>query len=283
MVIKQFFHPPKANFGLFECSWKENGRASAAIIGESVACAGWIPGSKSREHLHEGYLKDAWESELSIRLLLGSGNQRPPVELDFGPAAFVRHLDTRDFRGALGIDAPTLYIGNGKPILLCGSAICRQGYTPFRLGPLEYSSDGIESHCGYVYETGYEVGLRVFLRMKLGFLGQFVGKALTWRWPPWATLMIEYRFDLSHLGVTARFCGSAVPSQRRYLNWRLHSDYEIETELSKEGYRGFIETGGCLDAQAFSESLAVPVKYRRLSDELTIDEIRSRRRGGVEL
>ena len=114
-------------------------------------------------------------------------------------------------------------------------------------------------------------------------LGGLAAKALTWQWPPWATLTIDYRFDLAGLGATARFSGTAVPSQRRYLDWRLHSDYEIETELSSEGYRGFVETGGCRDAQAFPEDIIVPVKYRTLPTELTVDEILARRKAGITL
>ena len=285
MMIKHYFRPPKKQFGVFEYAWAENGRATSFLAGESTACIGWVPGTKSPAYLKDGFLKDAWEADLSVRLLLGSGNQKPPDRLDLGPAGFVRHLDTRDFRGAIGLHAPTLYIGDGKPILICGSSICREGFTPFRVGPLEYSSAGISSHCGYVYETGYDVGIRIFLRMKLGFMGRLAAKALTAQWPPWATLMIDYRFDLSYLAVTAHHTGSVIPSQRRYLNWQRYSDYEIESELSKEGYRAFVETGGCLDAQAFPESrdTQVPVKYRWLPSELTVEEIRSRRKAGVDV
>lgn len=245
------------------------------MSGESVALVGWIPGSTARDQLRDGFLKDSWAADLSIRLLLGAGNQRPPDILDLGTRGLVRHLDTKDFRGAISIAAPTLYIGNGKPVYLGWSALCQQGYTPFRMGPFAYSADGVASRCGDVYVSGDEVVVRAFLRMKLGFLGQLIGKGLTQKWPPWATMTIEYTFDIRNLGASASFCGTAVPSQRRYMDWRRHSDYEIETELSQEGYRGFVEAGGCLDAMSFRYATLCEVKTGWLPAELTVGEIRS--------
>ena len=247
------------------------------MSGESVALVGWIPGASGLDQLQKGSLKEAWPADSSIRLLLSAGNQRPPQALELGELGLQRHLDTRDFRGAIAIAGPTLYIGNGRPVFLHWRALSRQGYTPFRLGPFQYSSDGIADRCGDVFVQGNQVVLRTFLRMKLGFLGQLAGKALTWHWPPWATLMIEYSFDVRNLGVTVSFCGTGIPSQRRYVDWRMHSDYEIETELSIEGYRAFVETGECLDAMAYRYETVCPVKNSPLPVELTIEEIRSMR------
>ena len=244
------------------------------MSGESVALVGWIPGAKSRGHLAEGFLKSEWLNDPSIPILLGSGNQRPPQVLDRGPTGLLRHLDTLDFRGAIALETPTLYIGNGKPIFLRGRALARPGLTPFRLGPYQYSADGVGSRCGDVFQDGGLVVVRIFLRMKLGFLGQLAAKAMTWHWPPWATLMVEYAFDTRNLGVAVSFSGTAVPSQRRYVDWKLESDHDIETELSGAGYHEFVEAGDCQDALAFRYSIDCPVKNSLLPTEMTIEELR---------
>jgi hypothetical protein len=115
---------------------------------------------------------------------------------------------------------------------------------------LQIFNGGFGLRAGVVSQTPDTVSIRLFLRMKLGFAGQLFAVLSTRNGPPWATLMIDYTFDLRFLTAQADFHSTAVPSQRRYINWRLESDYEMEKELTSPGYRGFVGAGGCQDALA---------------------------------
>jgi hypothetical protein len=273
VTTKTYFRPPARDFGEFECSWPEQGNATSVLVGESVAVIGWIPRTKRGDDLPNGFLRKAWPDAKSVRLLLKSGNQKPPNVFERGSSDLLRHLDSLDFRGAISLLTPTLYIANGRPVFLRGQALGRTGYTPFRLGPNQYSSEGTASRFVDIYETGDQVVIRIFLRMKLGRLGCLAAKAVTWNWPPWATMTVEYAFDTRRQTAEVTFSGTAVPSQRRYLDWRLDSDYDIETELSGAGYQQFVEAGRCQDALAFRYSR--PVKISPRPAEFTIEELRT--------
>ena len=130
---------------------------------------------------------------------------------------------------------------------------------------------------GVVSESPNSVSIRLFLRIKIGVVGQVFSVLQTRNWPPWATLMIDYTFDLAYRSAQVDFHGTAVPSQRRYIDWRRDSDYEIERSLSAAGYKGFIEAGGCRDALATRTPTICPLQVFPLESELTIEQIASMR------
>ncbi len=54
-------------------------------------------------------MRTAWPDDSSIPGLLGTGNLQPPRIFEKGEVGLLRHLETRDFRGAIcvsGCDAP---------------------------------------------------------------------------------------------------------------------------------------------------------------------------------
>ena len=235
-----------------------SGDGARVLVGPSAVLFGWIPVFQSREQLPEdAALRSRWADDPSIGQLLQSGNMEPPDRYS-GPADLCRHLNTHDFRGVLAIDQPTLFLdAAGRPVLVECLALARVGSTVIRGRLVAASLDkwllysaGIGESCGDIsYYDGREVTIRVFLRLKLGKFGQVAARAVTGLWPPWATMSIEYTFDLQTEGVTVDFLGSTIPSQRRYIRWERESSYEIDKDLSEAGLDGFLRAGGCRDAQ----------------------------------
>ena len=68
---------------------------------------------------------------------------------------------------------------------------------------------------------------------------------------PWATMTIEYAFDMNPLRPSADFVGSSVPSLRRYMAWKTHSQYRIAHKKPAAGYEDFLHAGNCSDAAAY--------------------------------
>jgi hypothetical protein len=273
----------KRDFKACEWSWPENGLATSAMIGDSVAVIAWIPHFLRREELPDGFFQAAWNKDPSIPDLLSTGNPTPPPLLEKGKIGLIRYLDSQDFRGAISILKPALFLGiHNKPVLLRFGALARPGFTTIRPGHFLPSLAGINlfdggfgARHGSISQSPHGVSIRVFLRMKLGWAGQMFAKARGGKWPPWATLMVDYTFDPQFLSAHVDFQGTAVPSQRRYIEWRRDSDYSMETDLSEAGYKAFVEAGSCQDALATRSPTICPLQVFPLPTEYTIEELRS--------
>jgi len=132
-------------------------------------------------------LRSRWEADPGIGQLPQSGNMAPPDRYT-GPAELARHLNTYDFRGALAIDQPTLFLDEARrPVLLEFLAMSRVGSTAMRGRLVGASLDTwllysarIGESCGdiSVYDDR-AVTIRIFLRLKLGRRGQVAARAMT--------------------------------------------------------------------------------------------------------
>lgn len=263
MILANYL-PPASEFRLVEHRWAENGVPAAAYVGESACAVGWIPAYQTEDQLPAGFLREHWARDAAIPLLVGSGNQAPPERFD-GPADLTRHLNTLDFRGAIAIDQPTLFTNTlGQPVMVQFLALARVGSTPVRMNRVLFYSAGVSSACGDISADRTRVVLRLFLRLKIGFGGQAVAAVMTGHWPPWATLSLEYVFNVQreHPSSHVVFGGTSVPSQRRYVGWKARSDYRLETDLSIAGYEGFVEAGGCRDA--LSNRWQSPIRLKKI-------------------
>jgi len=257
-VIDRTFRPSKS-FERVGHVWVKGEKAASAWVGPSAAAIGWIPFYLKRGDLAEGFLKKHWPDDPSIPLLLGSGNSAPP-EWFSNADHFERHLDTLDFRGAIALNLPTLYLDKtGNPhsfycmaMARVGTTVIRPGQVSKKLKSVQLYLGGISSSSGSVSSKPGRVEIKLFMRLKLGFLGRAVAAVKTGTWPPWATMMIDYAFDLEKAIPTAsaRFVSTAIPSISRYVGWKQESLYALEEELSGAGYNGFVEAGGCKDALA---------------------------------
>lgn len=265
-MILANFRPSVNELARVEHRWAEGAGFAEALTGRSAAAIGWIPAFQEPDQLPEGFLQDQWSRDSSIPLLLGSGNQAPPRE--FADAIdFQRHLNTLDYRAAICIARPTLYLNHERqPMRLHFDAIARVGCTAVRANPLLWYSAGVGMSSGEISADGGRITIRLFIRMKLGPLGQVVARLQTNHWPPWATMAIEYTFDLRDDISVVRYLGTRIPSLRRYVGWQLDSEYRIEHDLSAAAYEGFIEAGGCQDASAHGYSLWTPLSRAQVSD-----------------
>jgi hypothetical protein len=271
MATLKTFTPSDDEFQQFEYAWPENGQAVSMLRGESVAVIGWIPFFNEPLQMPVGFLRSAWETEKSIAWLFSAGNAGPPREFANGQTDLIRYLAMQEFRGALSLCEPRLSLSvGGKPVHLTFRTLARVGYTAVRIPRLEgfrHYHEGVSTTSGAIAELSDRVVIRLFLRMKLGFLGQAFGRILMGSWPPWATLMLEYEFDTRYQQARVEFSGTEFPSQTRYLDWRCDSEYLLEEQVTKAGYDGFVNAGSCQDAMATRSSTLVPVKFSLLPDE----------------
>ena len=287
---------PSSHLQRFQKVWPQNGRASARLLGDSVAVVGWIPRYFEGADVPPGFLRDQWPRDAA---LLSTGNERPPqlfldsphtateCDEERGQRGFRRYLEGRQFRGAVALVRPVLYTGEqGRPVFLAFEALARGGFTDVRLGyfasllsPVEIFDDGFTMRQGDISQTeDGAVVIRVMVKMKVGLGGQGYSVFKTRKWPPWASLMIEFKFDVRNQKAVVDYHGTGVPSQQRYLNWRIDSGYEIETGLTEAGFDGFLSSGACQNALPVRYSSEYPLKVSPMADELTIEQIESMRK-----
>ncbi len=251
----QNFAPPSKKFSLirYAADTKDKRSLARTLVGDSVALVGWIPHYESKEDLPDGFLRSQWSSDSGIKPLLETGNAIPPSDFRRGPKDFQRFVRTNDFRGAIAIDQPTFYLSREGSLLGADfMVLANVGATRVRVGKkFEFKFDGVSEASGQIEHTGNSLAIRAFLRIKLSPAGQLVAKWITGTWPPWATLMIEYRVDFGLERPRAQVCfaGTSVPSQLRYIRWeKLDSEYRMEEHLSESSYERFINAGNCQDA-----------------------------------
>jgi hypothetical protein len=249
--------PGDGKFATRRYANKTRKRGAKILVGPSLGLVGWIPQYDAAIEMPEGYLRAAWPKDSGIPMLLSSGNPEPPARFALGLAGFRRFLRSKEYRGVLCLDNPTIHLDpDGELLGVEAQALAKTGKTKIPGKGLfdfvSFYSQGAGSALGDIRREGSVVAIRVFQRIKVGWLGRVVARGATGEWPPWATLSIEYAVDLERLdkGARVRFCGTAVPSQSRYVGWGLESQYLIEQGLTEASYKGFIEAGGCYDALA---------------------------------
>lgn len=220
--------------------------AASILVGPGATAVGWIPYHNSPQSLPQ-HLGQRWEESQALRMVLASGNRQPP-ETYSGPQDLMRDLDLDDFRGAIGLDALTLYVdGNGEPVLLQFMPMARVGCTAVRLGRWVKWSGGTGSASGVVDMVDGAIDVTLFVRFKIDLKGQIAARFITGNWPPNATMTISYRIDLARKHADISFGSTMVPSMTGYLDWHRRVEHRIET-LDWLEFRGFVESGGCQDA-----------------------------------
>jgi len=213
-----------------------------------LACLCWVPFHDDQVTLAACELKSNWEGETAIRWLLRSGNHRPNQSFS-GPGEFSQRLALKDFRAALAIDEPKLYVDkSGRAKGVTFYRMSTVGYTPIRLGHVTWYSSGTGSSDGVVYLRPHEAIIECWIRFKIGWVGDRVSAALTGHRAPSAIVKFEYAIDGSGR-VAIRVFGSSVPSHSIYVDWRSQEDgYCMEKHCTMASFRAFLEVGECRDA-----------------------------------
>ena len=277
MNVASFRLENKNAFKAITHRWSQNGAATSILVGESATLIGWVPFYEEYTQLDVASpLREKWESgDISIPPLLSTGNRRPNDQFD-GPGELQRFLHSKDFRAALSIDQPTLSINaEGDPVELTFLALSHVGFTSVRpehfipkFDWLLFYSGGTSYSCGDILENAGKITIRSYISLKLGFLGRAAGRYMTGHWPPWANLMIEYEFERDNFrDARVTFCGSAVPSQSRYLGWKIISDYRMDRDMTNSGYEGFVTAGSCCNALAERHTEWSTLKSLTLPDD----------------
>lgn len=244
------FHPGSTfqETGPLEYRWS-NETPAYALVGPGAAAIGWIPFFNAADQLPEGQFRDRWRCDLALREVFGTGNAEPPSRF-MGPGDFLRDLERNDFRSAIAMDAPTLFLDqNQRPVLLQFLGMHRIGYTPKRIRAISYSPQGVGDSTCQIFEDGAEICIRLYVKFKLSFLGQLVAVALTHKWPPNATQTIEYRINPVRREVKVLFQGTAVPQLSGYVDWERYANHKIDL-LAYHSFEDFVNSEGCKDATA---------------------------------
>lgn len=251
-------------FELVQLKGKWGAKPRNTFVGESLAVVGWIPQYEMAQELPDGYFKSNFEANAGIRALLKSGNLEPPARFARGLSSFNSYLRKKEFRGALAIDAPTLYTdGENRISGIDFQVLSQVGATKLQKGNFVWYHDGVSAGAGEMMIDEHFAWFKLFLRMKLGSAGQVAAWLHTRQWPPWASLCIEYEFRTSPNGessAVARFSGTAVPSQTRYLGWAVDSHYLIDQQMSEDAFKSFIGAGGCNDAMSTTHGVSITLR-----------------------
>jgi hypothetical protein len=242
MVLEEF--RPKELFDTIEHRFRAEPPCSV-IVGPSATAMGWIPYYSDAVQLPEGELRDRWLADASLGKVFAAGNRQPPPSYS-GPGDLMRDLELNDFRAALSLDQPTVYLDRSQqPILIQFSAMGRIGYTPLRNRRANWFDEGIGSACAYLLEGG--VHLRLFVRFKLGLAGQVAARWYTGHWPPNATATIDYLIDPVKRLAEISFAGTVVPQLTSYVGWKSVHEYRMES-MSSKTFDSFVHSPGCQDA-----------------------------------
>lgn len=223
---------------------------ATCVQGPSVAIVGWIPRVEGAESIGSHELGQAWESRLDVRSLFGSTGNGEPNQQYLGPGKFQEDLGLCDFRGAIGINEPQVYLDrHGKACRLTFWRMARVGYTPFRVHNVTYRARGTKRASVQVDCTEDSVRIRLWIKVKIGWLGNIGAWMLTGHRAPWAQIMIDYRISATGL-VQVECFGTRLPSQTVYVDWNKEHVYRAEY-CSLRSFDEFVQSGQCQDAPIF--------------------------------
>jgi hypothetical protein len=245
------------------------------LTGPDVLLIGWIPFSPGPPHGGQ------FPPGLPSRLLFQSGNPDPPIAFrDYsGFANWIYPLfpvGTKEYRIAMYLEGVTArFFDDGTtPAVDCVAYDTFIGYTPLRpfigvanlFGPVRRTGQYLQGH-GPVFRptqspdpNGGWVELFYRAEFKLSFLPNLFSRALTGFWAPYAWCEIVYRID-KHKNVTVRADGTAVPSQRLYIDWGLptNSIHEYDMRVGIAAHiNAFLQTAGpgCMPAPGRGQGLS---------------------------
>ncbi len=229
-------------------AWGPGADWTRYIQGPALAIWSWFPNYKRYEAMPGGELKSLWHKDKALRTALGLGNHRPIERLDIGE--FTRNLELKDFRAALAIDQPKLYLDvSDRAVGTSFVAMGRVGHTPLRKGKAVVLPEGIGEGACDVYLQPNGCTIECWYRFKIGWAGDLVAWALTGHRAPWAFVKVTYVMEVSGR-VTITVFGSHVPSHTVYVDWesKQEREYRLEYDCTADSFRRFVEAGACKDA-----------------------------------
>ncbi len=245
MVLKAF--GPKETFDTIEHRMSSEA-PRLVLVGPSATVFGWIPYYSDAAQLPSGELRERWEADQALREVFNSGNRQPP-EAYSGPGDLMRDLELNDFRAAIAVDQPTVYLdGANQPVLVQFSAMARIGYTPIRkVKRANWYDEGVGSSCGYLLKEDGGIHIRMFVRFKLGLAGRVFARWQTGHWPPNATVTIDYVIYPEKRQAEISIAGTVLPQLTGYVGWKTAYEYRIGG-MSGKTFDSFVQSVGCQDA-----------------------------------
>lgn len=234
----------------YEGRWAPRGACPVFIEAPDLACLSWIPFYESREDLGPCPLKENWDTEPAIPLMLKHGNV-PPIEQFDDDAQFLRLLLLREFRAAVAIVRPRLFLDANRQITGVDFLYLHEvGYTPLRKGPATFHFPGkADRHRSAQLRSGTAT-IDFSMGFKLGRIADAVGKYKTGHWAPSPSVRFRYTIAGSGL-ITIEVSASHVPSHSVYVDWVRRREYHMEKEGTMESFCGFLESGFCVTAPTF--------------------------------
>jgi len=213
------------------------------VKGPDATAIGWIPYYDKWPDIPKPHL---YRRSIAMRVLFNSGNSEPRENFSDGDTFQAWVDSSKDYRGALWMRDVTLEWSDEdvRPVLTyTGDGLV--GYTPPRVivrgtdltPPLirgYYDGRGAYSASRPKPDPdwgGVEVTLQV--KFKLSGLWEKFGYLMTRYWAPSAWMELSYRIEKSGR-VALKFCGSSIPSQAYYVNWRRGGGHDMLHNVERQ-------------------------------------------------
>ena len=181
--------------------------------------------------------------------MLRHGNA-PPIEQFDDAAQFCRLLLLQDFRAAVAIARPRLFLDESRGVTGVDFWYLQEvGFTPVRRAAATIHCSGRAAKCRSAQLQPETAEIDLSMSFKLGWFADLYGKAKTKFWAPSPSVRLKYTIAASGL-VTIEVSASHVPSHSVYVDWARKLDYRIESG-AWEFFHEFLTLGFCVTAPTF--------------------------------
>ncbi len=243
----------------------------STVTGPSAAVIGFFPRTPPDPNLLPSGYEDwaqahplqhiRWIRTVAMLKLHASGNDAPPYLLG-GYGGFQGVVLSREFRVAVSVRSLSVtWDDTTGTVNFQRQVDIEEGYTPintWQFVPPDWRHKTHGYHKGAkrfgatIASTATSATLTVTARVKLWWGYNVLQFFATSHLAPWA--IVEMKYTVHRSGhVEILFAGSRIPSQFNYVDWSLHSKFDMNTNAAAD-VNGFLTTGNCRDAPIFAVS-----------------------------
>jgi hypothetical protein len=241
---------------------------TVTVAGPSAAVIGFFPRIPPVQNLlppgYDGWAQAhplqpvRWARTIAMLELYASGNDTPPTPLG-GYGGFQGVVLSSEFRVAVCVRSVSVtWDDTTGTVSFQRQVDVVEGYTPnnkWQFVPPHWQHQNHGYHRGAkrfsetIASTSTSATLTVTARVKLWWWYNVLQSAATFHFAPWA--IVEMKYTVYRSGATEiHFAGSRIPSQFNYVNWTLHSHFDMASSTASD-VSGFLSSGHCQDAPVF--------------------------------
>jgi hypothetical protein len=241
---------------------------TSTVTGPSAAVIGFFPRTPPDPNLlpsgYDGWAQAhplqqvRWTRTVAMLKLHASGNDAPPNLLgDYG--GFQGVVLSHEFRVAVSVHGVSVTWDDATGTVDFQRRMdIEEGYTPintWQFVPPNWRHQNHGYHKGAkrfgatIASTSTSATLTVTARVKLWWGYNVLQSFATFHLAPWAIVQIKYTvYRSGHVEIL--FAGSKIPSQFNYVNWSLHSKFDMNTN-AVAAVDAFLTSGNCRDSPVF--------------------------------